>query len=35
VELVSAASQPERAAEFATEVGAGMNQAAGMKRGAA
>jgi pantoate--beta-alanine ligase len=35
VELVSAALQPELAAEFATEVGAGMNQAAGMKRGAA
>ena len=35
VELVSAALQPERAAEAATEVGAGMNRAAGMKRGAA
>ena len=35
VELVSAAPQPELAAEFATEVGAGMKQAAGMRRGAA
>jgi pantoate--beta-alanine ligase len=35
VELVSAVPQPEQAAELATEVGAGMNRAAGMKRGAA
>ena len=35
VELVTAALQPEMAAGFATGVGAGMNQAAGMKRGAA
>ncbi len=35
VELVSAAVQAELAAGFATEVGAGMEQAAGMKRGAA
>jgi pantothenate synthetase len=35
VALVSAALQPERAAGLATEVGAGMNRAAGMKRGAA
>ena len=35
VELASATLQPELPAEFATEVGAGMKQAAGMKRGAA